>query len=325
MTNDRWRSTLVALTGLLLSAPLLGASPSSARGGLPPLPSNDPCRADDTCSVRVGSYNIEANRSFEEFKTAVTKFRGKVDVAGLQEIAGHVKNNWLEDQYGDGIYRAPSLGQIPVVWNSDEFYFFGGREHKLASGRDIEGKSGGKVYKKDTYAPVVRLVHLDTLQPISVINVHLINGAMNLGLPDPKKPLTHALYVEQLASVMVAVAEERAAGFTPFVTGDFNISYAADEKEKHAEHPYAVFGGVGMDSIWTGRKLSPHGTHIDTTCKPGVKVCGAYIDGVWLPAEEDVVGAKVFRKIVHSDHYPLMGRVAMPVLPLLPDLPDLGL
>ena len=319
MTTTRWRSALAALTGLLLAAPLLSSGPATARGDIIVLPSDDPCRTTipTTCTIRVGSYNIEANRPMSEFQTAVNRFRGKFDVAGLQEIAGHVRINWLKAQFGEnvGMYRAPNLGQIPIVWDTDEFLFVGGREHFLSEARDVEGKGGGLVYKKDTYAPVARLIHLDTLQPISVINVHLIQGAMNLGVPDPAKPLTHSVYVDQVASLVEAVAEERAAGFTPFVTGDFNISYAADKVAKIAEHPFAAFTATGMSSIWKGRTLSPHGTHIDTECRPGVKVCGAYIDGVWTESEHTVTEAKVFRKIVHSDHYPLMGRVALTVLP----------
>lgn len=310
MTTTRWRLGLATLTGLLLAAPLLGLQPATADDESLGTVDGEPL----TVAVRVGSYNIQASRSMEEFKAAITRFKPKVHVAGLQEIAGHVRNNWLADETDWGIYRAPNLGQIPIVWDTSVFRFLDGDEYLLALGRQVEGKDGGLVYKKDTYAPAARLHHLPTGRRFSIINVHLMNGAINVGEPDPEKPRTYALYVEQVASMMEAVEAERSAGYTPIVTGDFNISYAADAEKRIDGHPYAEFTAAGFRSIWKGRTLSPHGTHIDTECRPGVKVCGAYIDGVW--AQDKAVRARVFRRIVHSDHYPLMGRFDVEVLPL---------
>lgn len=291
------RSTGAALAGLLVTALLTATGPAALSA-----PSRLQARAGEPVPFTIGTYNIQASRDLDDFKKAVKAFKPKVDVAGLQEIAGHVRNNWLMSDRSWRIFRGETVGQVSVIWNPDVFDFVSGREVKLADGAKVDGNHGKPVWKDADHAPLVRLRHVETGRVISVMSVHLLHGAINRGRPDKSKPRSVKYYVEQVDSLRAIVAAEMPEVDEVFVTGDFNIGFEADRHEKYRAFPYHRFTKLGLTNMWEDTELKPHGTHIDTHCGRGQKQCGAYLDQIWTGS--DSLRSKVLTKIRRSDHYP---------------------
>ncbi|CAA9338240.1 MAG: hypothetical protein AVDCRST_MAG36-1277 [uncultured Nocardioidaceae bacterium] len=303
----RKRAGLAALLAVAVSAAVLGGPSGSTAYASETTGAAD---AAEAAELRVGTYNIQVGRPLAGFREGIAALKARVDVAGLQEIAGSDRMAVLTEDEDWEVYRPPTLKQVPVVWDRSAFVLLGGRESLLAEGRHVEDTVSGMTWKKTTYAAVVRLRHRATQQRISVVNVHLLNGATRSGLPRPGVPLRHDYYVEQTRSLKHLAAEETAAGFEVFVTGDFNINLAADAEVQRRRHPFRRFASVGMTSVWQGRRLFAHGTHIDPVCRPGVQVCGAYMDGVWsrLPSTD----GEVLTDVEQSDHYPAVATYLVP-------------
>ena len=89
-----------------------------------------------------------------------------------------------------------------------------------------------------------------------------------------------------------------------YITGDYNVGYAADREVDNPKLPYHRLTSIHMEANWKGKKLNKYGTHIDTSCPKGRKYCGAYIDQIWAPVEATT--STVYIHEIHSDHYPIM-------------------
>ncbi len=252
--------------------------------------------------VRVGTYNIRAGTSYDDFTAGADEFKQRVDVAGLQEIGRNDKNRYLLADWTWGYYRPEELQQNPVIWDTSVFRMIDARGALLAKGREVgDEKPSGNEVRKDSYATVVRLQHLLTGELVSIINVHLVSGAVRGGLPWPDRPLLFAMYKEQVAS-LAEVEETESSWGRVFVVGDFNAGYKADRKQHLKRLPYATLTRLGRVSMWRDYDVEHGGTHRD-----------AYIDQVW--SAEPVDDAEVAYDIKHSDHYPAIATYSLSVLP----------
>lgn len=289
------RSTVVAaavsLVATLAAVPLSGAV-AAAPG--------------DPGSLVIGTYNIRAGVSFAEFRSAVEKFQPYVEVAGLQEIGANDKSHWLRDDNPDwGYYRPPELQQNPVIWRKALFDHVSARGVKIAEGRDLGNENGPKV-KGDTWATLVRLLDRDSGEQITVLNVHLIAGAVKAGHKWPGRPRHYRLYTDQVAGLIRAVKAERAdaAGSADdriYVLGDFNVGYVADANWRRKKLPFRKFKRLGMQSMWQGSRYvnKSFGTRND-----------ALIDQIWNTHQP--TATKILRRIKESDHRPAFATYALP-------------
>jgi endonuclease/exonuclease/phosphatase family metal-dependent hydrolase len=294
---------LAVLAGLL--GVLFAASPATATTGS----ICKPGKASAEVPVCIGTYNIRSNTSLAEFEQAADSFKERVDVGGLQEIGANVKNKYLLSDWTWGYYRPEELQQNPVIWDTKVFDLVDAHGYLLAKGRDVHGeKPSNTDFRKDSYATVVRLQHIVSGQQISVINVHLVSGAVKAGLPWPDRPLLYQLYTEQVANLVKLQAIEREASDQVFVLGDFNVGYKADRKQHLAVLPYKQLTKRGLISMWRDYDVDHGGTHED-----------AYIDQVW--STEAVDKAEVATDIKHGDHLPVIATYGLPVLPGFPGLP----
>jgi endonuclease/exonuclease/phosphatase family metal-dependent hydrolase len=282
----------------LASATLLGASltagtvdAASAKGVLP-------------VPVRVGTFNINASQGFQVWSNAVADFMPMVDVAGLQEVNKREKTAWLLQAEGWGSYRPAELQQNPVIWDEDAFELLEGRGEKIAEGRRVEVKKpGADSYEHDAWATVVRLRHIPTGQTVSIVNVHLISGAVNNGQPIPGRPRLLSLYVDEVAGTAGVVAEERAwAEGRVYVVGDFNNNYPADRRWHRARLAYAQLTKRGLTSAWESRAVLIPGQGSGTRG-------GSYLDNVWSAGRANVISVK--RTFHVSDHYPVVASYAI--------------
>jgi hypothetical protein len=173
----------------------------------------------------------------------------------------------------------------------------------------IEG-SHGLVRQKAIYAPVVRLRQISTGYKFSVINVHLMVAAVNGGRARPGKPRTYRVYTRQVKTLKLTVRSEKSRGLPVYVTGDFNIGYVADRKNRVRQLPYHRLTRANMVANWKGKKLNNYGTHIDDRCAHHRAHCGAYIDQIWAPKPSAT--STVYTSVVHSDHYPIMSTYSVP-------------
>jgi hypothetical protein len=293
---------LAVATGLVGSmlALVAASAPSSAAG------------TDATSRpLRIGSYNIEINRPLDQFKKAVDFIKSRADVAGLQESGGAPRRQYLDSDSSWRIYHPPGLPQDPVIWNPHVYDLVSAHQVKLSASARIEGKHGGLMMYKASFAPVVRLRQISTGYVFSLINVHLLRAAVNQGRKRPGSPRTYRVYVHQVRALKSAVRDERSRGLPVYVTGDFNVGYAADRQIRNRNLPYHKLRSVNLVANWQGKPLNNYGTHIDSECPPGKAHCGAYIDQIWAP--KAAATAKVFIHQVHSDHYPIMSTYPIPV------------
>jgi hypothetical protein len=274
--------------------------------------------ADDptTSPLRIGSYNIEFGEPMSEFRPAADFILSRADVVGFQEVGGQQRKAYLDGNPAWRVYHAPDNRQVPIAWNPRVFEPVSATEFKLADGARVEEVPGGDgkdgtVYRAPTYGAVVRLRQIATGYEFALINVHLIHGAVKGGKPAPGRPLLYDVYKQQVQSLRSEVSNQQSAGFPVYVTGDFNIGYVQDQDTDLNGNPYHNLTASQETATWQDKKLSSYGTHIDTSCRPGVKHCGAYIDQTWGPTES--ADAKVFIHVVHSDHYPIRSTYQIPV------------
>lgn len=242
--------------------------------------------------VKIATYNFRADRSLEKFKEAIDELKSRVDVAGLQEIADTDKNYYLMDDDTWGYYRPPELRQNPLIWNTDVFNLVDiPGAYKIADGRVVEDKLGGTEYKEDSYATVVRLEHLVSGNTVTIVNLHLLSGASLVGKPWPGRPKRFAMLTEQIQGSVRLIKREQEINTEVFVTGDFNVGFQADFKERHKKLPYKSYKRQGFQSMWASGDLEQRGTYEN-----------AYLDQVWATVAP--VRREVARDIEGSDHYP---------------------
>jgi len=264
-----------------------------------------------TAPLNIGSYNIEMKQPMDQFRAAVTFIKTQADVAGLQESGGGDRRDYLDGDRSWRIYHAPGLPQDPVIWNPNVFELVSAHQVRLSKATRVEAGSGRLIHWKPNYAPVVRLRQISTGYVFTMINVHLMAGAVNVGHRRPGRPLTYRLYVRQVKALKRTVRDEHSRGLPVYVTGDFNIGYAADREFRVRKLPYHQLRSVNMVANWQGKTLNNYGTHIDTSCSRGRTHCGAYIDQIWAPTV--AATSQVFIHEIHSDHYPIMSTYPIPV------------
>lgn len=289
--------TVLALVAVLVLAPLatgptLRATTATAIAGPAPVTRIQP-RLTGPHALHIGTYNIRAGTSMATFRRGVAGLRRHVDVAGLQEIGLNAKRRYLGSLRFWGSYHAPKIQQNPVIWDRRVFELLGARGPWLASprrlGRELPGSSR---QVKKSYASVVHLRHRASGRRLSVVNVHLVHGAVRAGRPWPGRPRTFRLFRAQVAGLVRVVRAERAWGRV-FVVGDFNVGYAQDKREGLARLPYRQLTHLGLTSMWKGSRYvgARHGTHRN-----------ALLDQVWSrkrPRHRSIV-----RTLHASDHYP---------------------
>ena len=275
----------------LVTLPLVGG-PASATASAPPAldVSVDPV------PLRVGTYNIRAGVSTLTFTTALGSFLPRADLIGLQEVSSKEKEAFLAAQQAGGwaYHRGERYvdGQTPVMWDAQRFDFVSARPERLTGafevGNEVPGKSGSYPAQ---YLTVVRLRDLRTERLVSVVNVHLLPGAVRAGRRWEGRPRLFERYVHEVKRVAAVVEGERRWG-TVFVLGDFNVGWVADERWRKPRLPFATLRGLGFKSMWaTERPAAGIGTHND-----------ALIDQVYTDTR--AAGASVERDVVGSDHFP---------------------
>jgi endonuclease/exonuclease/phosphatase family metal-dependent hydrolase len=260
--------------------------------------------------MRIGSYNIEITQPIDQFRQGVDFIKTVSDVAGLQEAGGAPRKQYLDGDKSWRIYHPPGLPQDPVIWNPRVLEMRSAHQVKLSDATPVEDPRGGLMPWKALWAPVIHFRQISTGYQFSFINVHFIRGAMNEGRPLPGIPLTRQVYLEQVRALKALVASEQQAGWPVYVTGDFNIGYAADRQVQLRKLPYHKLSHERLIANWQNQRLTNYGTHIDTSCPPSKSHCGAYIDQIWAPTP--AASASDYIHVVHSDHYPISATYNIP-------------
>ncbi|MGH3510091.1 MAG: endonuclease/exonuclease/phosphatase family protein [Nocardioidaceae bacterium] len=281
-----WRTSTRALLATALLAPVAwSAAPSSAASS----------------TMALGTYNIRAGVSTGTFRSAVTALIGRVQVAGLQEVNSHAKESVLGSLSGWSYFRSPYQHgeQTPVIWNTGVFKFLSARSPRLSKatyvGHELPGRNG---HLPPYYATVVRLMYLPTGQRISIVNVHLVPGAIQGGVPIRGRAKVLRLYLLEVAHLAEVTKAERTLG-PVYVLGDFNVGWKADMKHHHPGWPYRTFKALGMRSMWATERPAKRGTHSTSL-----------IDQVFARAAAST--ATVAFAIKYSDHFPAIAHYVMP-------------
>ena len=280
-------------------ARLLGGDPCNAQ---PPRPSNP-----QASRVRIGSFNIKAGASTQDFSAGVHAFLPKVDVAGLQEtnskdkalvLANLADEGWdFYRQYRTNIPSHPHQGgaeQEPVLWRSDRFVCTYASPVILSKPFRLYGEKPAFDEQRARYFTVVHLVDRVTGQRLAIVDVHLIPGVIMGGLPVRGIPRHWKLYQKQVARVVEVTRQQQGWGQV-FTLGDFNAGWLQDEAHRHKHLPFRSFRAIGYRSMWAtenpgkGRGSRHHGL----------------IDQVY--ADSKAASAKVlFALNEYSDHKPVV-------------------
>jgi hypothetical protein len=227
--------------------------------------------------VRIGSYNIRAGVSTQDFSAGVHAFLPTTDIAGLQEtnskdkaavLAGLASSGWdFWRQYRTNIPSHPTQGgteQQPVLWRSDRFVCTYAGPALLSGLFSLNGEKPAFDDTKRHWFTVVHLVDRVTGQRLVILNVHLIPGVVMGGLPVPGMPRHWALYKMQMANVVDMVKRQQSWGKV-FVLGDFNAGWLQDKAHRHKHLPFRSNRSVGYRSMWAtetppkGRGSRRHG------------------------------------------------------------------
>ncbi len=270
----------------------------------PPAAAADEPVVGTTVELRVGSYNIQANRTPTEFATAVITTLPRVDVIGLQEVNSRDKGDKLAAMkaFGWGSYRAKPGGQEPIVWRQSRFDLIGQRSVKLTDSFWIgKEKPGAPSRQRDKYVSVVRLHDKLADLDLSFINVHLVSGAVKNGVPRQDRPRLVDLYKRQMKALSDLTAAESAWG-TTYVFGDYNVGYVADSKNRKRALPFRRFQSKGLASMWATGTPDQGGTR-------GV----AFLDQIY--AAQAPSSTAVAYDITLSDHFPAIATYDLAVAP----------
>jgi endonuclease/exonuclease/phosphatase family metal-dependent hydrolase len=280
--------TSIPAAGLALAALLAFASTPGAT--MAPM-------ATTTASVAIGSYNIRAGVSVGTFESAVRAVAANSDVAGLQEVNSHAKEDVLRSLSASGwsYYRGKPGEQSPVIWNQSRFDLVSGRVARIADGHYIGNELPNVSSVNPMYATVVHLRDRATGANISVVNVHLVPGAVINGRATPGRPRLFAAFKEAVTNLGSLTRSERAFGRV-FVLGDFNVGWVADKRVHLARLPFATFWRQSMRSMWaTERPTGGVGSHAGSP---------ALIDQVYSTGK--ATSASVRSSIRYSDHFPVI-------------------
>lgn len=291
------RATAVAVVctfSVLVAGPGAAASASTAGGE----------GSSSASSLNIGTYNIRAGVTVEAFRGAVTALVPYADVIGLQEVNSKSKQAVLAEVPGWDFFRPPRFygEQKPIMWNEAVFSEVSSRSVEIGPeadiGNEVPGKDG---YIKPQYASVTRLLHRASGQPISIVNLHLVPGAVKAGRKWPGRTNLFRYYTRELAVALQVVTAEAAWGEV-FVLGDYNAGWVADERNRKPRLPFMRFRGLGMRSMWeTERPAARVGTHRD-----------ALIDQVFT--DRPAARAGVLSHITFSDHVPAVATYELPAL-----------
>jgi endonuclease/exonuclease/phosphatase family metal-dependent hydrolase len=252
--------------------------------------------------LRVGSYNIRAGVSTGTFSSAVHGIMSQVDVAGLQEMNRHAKEDVLRKMRSQGYnyWRAAKDHgeQSPIVWRTSRFRLVSAKSVRIAKryyvGHEIKGR-GPRT--NPMYAAVVHLKDKATGRNVSVINVHLLPGACINGGPMKGRPRTFKAFRASVINLGRLAKAQKSFGRV-FVLGDFNIGYQADRRVGRTHMPVKTFRRLGMASMWATQVPSgKRGSHANSP---------SLIDQVF--AGNKASSATVRFDMKHSDHYPVIAR-----------------
>ena len=244
--------------------------------------------------VRIATWNVHVGRPVADFRAGVLPLLDRSDIIGLQEVDTYDKEQVLQAAAGWSYYRPRPGGlQLPVVWRTDRFDFVSGRVAQISAARWIGDEAPGmKSSQKARTVTVVRLLDKVTGRRISVINIHLVSGAIRGGHRWEHRPRLFALWREGMVGVMNLVATERTWGRVA-VLGDFNSGWVADRKHLRRKLPIRTMAALSMTSMWASqRPANGLGTRND-----------ALIDQIFTTAR--AASARVqFDLSGHSDHRP---------------------
>jgi endonuclease/exonuclease/phosphatase family metal-dependent hydrolase len=219
-----------------------------------------------TTAVRVATYNVQVRRSVAEFRAGVLPLLARSDIVGLQEMDTREKDAILASQADSGWarYAVRPAFQQATLWRTDRFEFVSGRVAQISAAAYIGNEAPKmKPYQKARYASVVRLLDKVTGRRISVVNAHVISGAVRGGLPRAKRPRLFAVYKRNLVSLAGITSAEQRWGRV-FVIGDFNAGWVADRKHLRRRLPIRTMRSVGLASMWTySRPTNGLGTRND--------------------------------------------------------------
>jgi endonuclease/exonuclease/phosphatase (EEP) superfamily protein YafD len=159
----------------------------------------------------------------------------------------------------------------------------------------LRGEPDAREGYKSHWFTVIHLVDRVSGQRLSIVNVHMLHGAVRAGRPYPGRPKHWRTYRIQMTNLIQKVQQQQGYGRV-FIVGDFNAGWVADRKHRHKHLPFRSFRGIGYRSMWATERPHDRGTHRD-----------ALIDQVFSRARAG--SAKVlFRLGRFSDHRPAVAR-----------------
>jgi endonuclease/exonuclease/phosphatase family metal-dependent hydrolase len=219
-----------------------------------------------TTRVRMATFNVQVRRSLDQFQRGVTALLPRSDLIGLQEMDTRDKEAFLTTLGDSGWahYAVRPAFQTPVLWRTDRFTYVSGRVAQVSPatyiGNEVRGMTSTQ---KARYVSVVRLYDKVTGRRVSVINAHLVQGAVRGGRPWVGRPRLWRLYKSSLLKLAgITVAEKRWGRV--FVMGDFNAGWVADKKHHLKRMPVRTFSALSLRSNWTvARPTNGLGTHND--------------------------------------------------------------
>ncbi|WP_310961460.1 Ig-like domain repeat protein [Nocardioides terrisoli] len=282
--------------------------------------------------LRVGTYNIVDSSSTATFKSAVGSMLTHVDVLGLQEVNSKDKEKVMYNDFGDWsyvrdmifvggsrypehdyYYREDGAEQQPILWRTSRFDFESACK-SLSAPQPLPGPNyltadGMKSYRPDIkhWVQVVHLRDRESGQELSIINAHLLPGAVTNG--HPRHGLSsHSwkLYTDQVRRLAHLVQAEKATGRAVLVMGDLNDAYTSDVDNGGAygkSLPVRALRAKGMSSMWAIHRPARYGTRGKALLDHMFTNNG----GPW------VTSTTIYRSIKGSDHSPAMGVFRVPI------------
>lgn len=231
-----------------------------------------PVQARTTSSpqVRVASYNTASFVDHGRAAADVARLASEADIIGLQEMSSLKRRNAVKARLLDcsscpfeGYMPAePVMGGTPILYRWSRFRLEDSGTVQVSDATYVGAEGAGPSTLRAKYLNWVKLRERATGRTIYVVNNHAVPSVQGKdGLPNQKMGERLELYRKHMEGLTALIRQFRADGSLVVVTGDLNVNFRPDRRDRHPLFPYSRLGGVGVKASYAFLGEPTLGTH----------------------------------------------------------------
>ena len=220
--------------------------------------------------VRVASYNAASFVDHDRAAGDVARLATEADIIGLQEMSSLQRRNAVKARLLDcsscpfeGYMPAQAVpGGTPILYRWSRFRLEGSGTVQVSEDTYVGAVGAGPSTLRAKYLNWVKLRERATGRTIYVVNNHAVPSVQGRdGLPNQEMEERLELYRKHMQGLTALIRQFRADGSLVVVTGDLNVNFRPDRRDRHPLFPYSRLGGVGVRASYVPLGEPALGTH----------------------------------------------------------------